>query len=63
MDVFFGKLSYNGVNAVAKNLLASYLSHRNEVVDFNGSISDTLKNKTRVPQGSVSAFSSFSVHQ
>ena len=46
-------MSYYGVNGVAKNLLQSYLSHRHQVVDFNGSISDTLEIKTGVPQGSV----------
>ena len=46
-------MSYYGVNGVAKNLLQSYLSHRHQVVDFNGSTSDTLEIKTGVPQGSV----------
>ena len=32
----------NGVNGVAQNLLYSYLSQRQQVVDFNGFISDTL---------------------
>ena len=47
------KMSYYGVNCVAKNLLQSYLSHRHQVVDFNGSTSDTLEILTGVPQGSV----------
>ena len=46
-------MSYYGVNGVAKNLLQSYLSHRYQVVDFNGSTSDTLEIKTGVSQGSV----------
>ena len=43
-------MSYYGVNGVAKNLLQSYLSHRHQVVDFNGSTSDTLEIKTGVPR-------------
>ena len=46
-------MSYYGVNVVYKNLLQSYLSRRHQVVDFNGSTSDTLEIKTGVPQGSV----------
>ena len=52
-SILLDKMSYYGVNGVAKNLLQSYLSHRHQVVDFNGSTSDTLEIKTGVPQGSV----------
>ena len=45
-------MSYYGVNGVAKNLLQSYLVQRQQVVDFNCFISDTLEIKTGVPQGS-----------
>ena len=55
-------MSCYGVNGVAKNLLQSYLSHRHQVVDFNGSISDTLEIKTGVPQGSVLGPFLFSVY-
>ena len=51
--ILLDKLSYYGINGVAKNLLQSYLSHRYQVVDFNDSTSDTLEIKTGVPQGSV----------
>ena len=37
------KLSYYGINGVAKNLLQSYLSHRHQFVNFNGFTSDTGK--------------------
>ena len=55
-------MSYYGVNGVAKNLLQSYLSHRHQVVDFNGSTSDTLEIKTVVPQISVLGPFLFSVY-
>ena len=61
-SIFSDKLSYYGVNGVAKNLLQSYLSHRHQVVDFNGSTSDTLELKTGVPQSSVLGPFLFSVY-
>ena len=51
--ILLDKLSHYGVNGVAKQLLQSYLSNSHQVVDFNGSTSDTLEIKTGVPQGSV----------
>ena len=39
--------------SVVKSLLQTYLSHRYQVVDFNGSTSDKLEIITGVPQGSV----------
>ena len=60
--ILLDKLSYYGINGVAKNLLQSYLSHRHQVVDFNGSTSDTLEIKTGVPQGSVLGPFLFSVY-
>ena len=54
--------SSTGVNDVAKNLLQSYLAQRLQVVDFNGFISDTLKIKTGVSQGSVLGPFNFSVY-
>ena len=56
------KLSHYGVNGVVKKLLQSYLSNRHQVVDFNGSTSDTLEIKTGVPQGSVLGPFLFSVY-
>ena len=52
-SILLDKLSHYGVNGVAKKLLQSYLSNRHQVVDFNGSTSDTLEIKTGVPQGFV----------
>ena len=56
-------MNYYGVNGVTKNLLQSYMAQRQQVVDFNGLISDTLEIKTGVPQGSVlGPFLFFSVY-
>ena len=55
-------MSYYGVNGVAKKLLQSYLAQRQQVVDFNGFISDTLEINTGVPQGSVLGPFLFSVY-
>ena len=60
--ILLDKLSYYGINGVAKKLLQSYLSHRHQVVDFNGSTSDILEIKTGVPQGSVLGPFLFSVY-
>ena len=61
-SILVDKLSHYGVNGVAKKLLQSYLSNRHQVVDFNGSTSDTLKNKAGVTQGSVLGPFLFSVY-
>ena len=62
-SILLDKLSHYGVNGVAKKLLQNYLSNRHQVVDFNGSTSDTLEIKTGVPQGSVLGPFFFGVHQ
>ena len=51
-SILLEQLSHHGVNDGAKTLLQSYLSNRHQVVDFNGSTSDTLEIKTGVPKGS-----------
>ena len=61
-SILLDKMNYYGVDGVAKNLLQSYLSHRHQVIDFNGSTSDTLEIKTGVPQGSVLGPFFFSVY-
>ena len=61
-SILLDKLSHYGVNGVAKKLLQSYLSNRHQVVDFNGSTSDTLEIKTGVTQGSVLEPFLFSVY-
>ena len=61
-SILLDKLSHYGVNGVAKKLLQSYLSNKHQVVDFNGSTSDTLEIKTGVPQGSVLGPFLFSVY-
>ena len=46
-------MSYYGVNGVAYNLLRSYLTQRQQIVEFDGILSKSLKIKTGLPQGSV----------
>ena len=50
------KMSYYGiygVNGVANDLLLSYLTQRQQIVDFDGFLSKSLEIQTGVPQGSV----------
>ena len=46
-------MSFYGVNGVAYDLLKSYLTQRQQVVEYNGCISDKLLIKAGVLQGSV----------
>ena len=46
-------MSFNGVNGVAYDLLKSYLTQRQQLVEYNGCISDKLLIKAGVPQGSL----------
>ena len=46
-------MSFYGVNGVAKKLLKSYLTQKQQVVEYNGFQSDSLEIKTGIPQGSV----------
>ena len=46
-------MSYYGVNGVAYDLLRSYLTQRQQIVEFDGFLSKSLEIKTGVPQGSV----------
>ena len=52
-DILLDNMSLYGVNSVAKKLLQSYLTQRQQIVDSNGFQSDSLEIKTGIPQGSV----------
>ena len=55
-------MSFYGVNGVAKKLLKSYLTQRQQIVEYNGFQSDSLEFKTGIPQGSVLGPFLFSVY-
>ena len=61
-DVLLDKMSFYGVNGVAKKLLKSYLTQRQQIVECNGFQSDSLEIKTGIPQGSVLGPFLFSVY-
>ena len=61
-DILLDKMSFYGVNGVAKKLLKSYLTQRQQIVEYNGSQSDSLEIKTGIPQGSVLGPFLFSVY-
>ena len=52
-SILLDKMSFYGVNGVAYDLLKSYLTQRQQVVEYNGCISYKLLIKAGVPQGSV----------
>ena len=52
-NILLNKLNYYGVRGVANRLIYSYLSERQQVVQFNDCISEMNSIKTGVPQGSV----------
>ena len=52
-DILLDKMNYYGVNGVANGLLRSYLTQRQQIVEFDGLLSKSLKIKTGVPQGWV----------
>ena len=52
-DILLNKLNFYGVRGVANRLIYSYLSERQQVVQFNDCISEMNSTKTGVPQGSV----------
>ena len=55
-------MSCYGVNSIAYDLLKSYLTQRQQVVEYNGCISDKLLIKALVPQGSVLGPFLFSIY-
>jgi len=52
-NILLNKLNYYGVKNTASNLLSSYLTNREQYVDFDGTESSILKISTGVPQGSI----------
>jgi len=50
------KLKYCGVRGVALDLLVSYLKNRTQVVRIEEFISDALKVKCGIPQGTVPCY-------
>ena len=44
-------MSYYGVNVVANDLLRSYLTQKQQFVEFDGILSKALEIKTGVPRG------------
>ena len=61
-DILLDKMSYYGVNGVAYNLLRSYLTQRQQIVEFDGFLSKSLEIKTGVPRGSVLGPFLFSIY-
>ena len=61
-DILLNKLNYYGVRGVANRLIYSYLSERQQVVQFNDCISEMNSINTGVPQGSVLGPLLFSIY-
>ena len=52
-DILLGKLLYLGISGIFKDLLASYLSNRQQYVRFDNQNSEIAQITTGVPQGSI----------
>ena len=52
-DILLYKLSYLGISAISKDLLASYLSNGQQHVSFDKHKSETAQITTGVPQKSI----------
>ena len=61
-DILSDKMSYYGVNVVPNDLLQSYLTQGQQLVEFDGLLSKALEIKTGVPQGSVLGPFLFSIY-
>ena len=61
-DILLNKLNYYGVRGAANRLIYSYLSERQQMVQFNDCISEMNSIKTGVPQGSVLGPLLFSIY-
>ena len=61
-DILLNKLNFYGVRGVANGLIYSYLSERQQVVQFNDCISEMSSIKTGVPKGSVLGPLLFSIY-
>ena len=62
-DILRNKLNFCGVRGVANRLIYSYVSERQQVVQFNDCISEiNFIKKTGVPQGSILGSLLFSIY-
>ena len=52
-DIVLDKLSYLGISGISKDLLASYLSNRQQYVRFDNRNSEIAQITTGGPQGSI----------
>ena len=62
-DILLNKINYYRVRGVVNRLIYSYLSKRQQVVQFNDCISEMNSIKTGVPQGSVLGPFLFSIYK
>ena len=53
MIILLDKLSYLGISGISKDLLASYLSNRQQYVSFNNQNFEKAQITTGAPQGSI----------
>ena len=61
-EILISKLEHYSVNGEAINLVRSYLHQRQQLVEFNGCLSDMRYIETGVPQGSVLGPLLFSIY-